>query len=68
VNFICLLLYVIGDMRSVRLGSKFPAVLIHDANSYILSEEDLLAAFRAVAAHLEPSGVFISSLDPFAET
>ena len=58
----------VGDMRSVRLGSKFPAVLIHDAISYILTEEDLLATFRTVAAHLEPGGVFITSPDYFVET
>ncbi|MDP3051598.1 MAG: class I SAM-dependent methyltransferase [Eubacteriales bacterium] len=58
----------VGDMRSIRLGRKFPVVLIHDAISYILSESDLLATFRSVAAHLEPGGVFITSPDHFAET
>lgn len=56
-----------GDMRSVRLGRKFAAVLIHDAISYMLTQDDLLAAFRTAAAHLEPGGVFITSPDRFAE-
>ena len=35
----------VGDMRSVRLGRRFQAVLIHDAISYMLTEEDLSATF-----------------------
>lgn len=57
----------VGDMRNVRLGRKFAAVLIHDAISYMLSEDDLAAAFQTAAAHLEPGGVFITSPDHFAE-
>lgn len=56
-----------GDMRSVRLGRKFAAVLIHDAISYMLTEADLSAAFRTAAAHLERGGVFITCPDRFAE-
>ena len=34
-----------GDMRSIRLEEIFDAVLIHDASSYILFEEDLKDTF-----------------------
>jgi len=55
-------------MRTVRLGRKFKAVLIHDAISYMQTEADLRAAFATAAAHLEPGGVFITAPDHFRET
>jgi len=33
----------VGDMRTLRLRRKFKAVLIHDAISYMVSEDDLRA-------------------------
>ncbi|MFO7640975.1 MAG: class I SAM-dependent methyltransferase [Candidatus Competibacteraceae bacterium] len=57
-----------GDMRNIRLGRTFAAVLIHDAISYLRSEADLLATFQTAAVHLEPGGVLIASPDRFAET
>ncbi|MGH8103015.1 MAG: class I SAM-dependent methyltransferase [bacterium] len=58
----------IGDMRNIRLGRKFNAVLIHDAISYMLTEQDLRATFATAAAHLNPGGVFITAPDVFRET
>jgi SAM-dependent methyltransferase len=46
-----------GDMRTVRLEMQVDAVFIHDAISYMTSEEDLLAAFRTAHAHCKPGGV-----------
>ena len=46
-----------GDMRTVRLGTVFDGVLIHDAVSYMLTEEDLRAAFATARAHLRPGGL-----------
>jgi hypothetical protein len=60
--------HLVGDMRTVRLGRKFKAVLIHDAISHMLTEADLGAAFATAAAHLEPGGVFITAPDHFRET
>lgn len=57
-----------GDMRSVRLGKTFAAVLIHDAISYMRTEADLEAAFRTAAAHLETGGLLIVSPDHFQDT
>lgn len=58
----------LGDMRDVRLGRTFAAVLIHDAISYMLTEADLAAAFATAAAHLRAGGVLIVSPDRFRET
>ena len=47
----------VGDMRTVRLGETFDAVLIHDAIDYMRTEDDLRAAFSDSAwAHLRPGG------------
>lgn len=58
----------VGDMRSVRLGRKFKAVLIHDAISYMLTEEDLRRTFATAVAHLDEGGVIVTSPDYFRET
>ncbi len=58
----------VGDMRSVRLGEKFEAVLIHDAISYMLSEADLEAALATAAAHLDPGGVLVMAPDHFLDS
>ena len=58
----------LGDMRSIRLGRTFKAVLIHDAISYMLTEGDLRDAFDTARAHLEPGGVLIVAPDWFAES
>jgi SAM-dependent methyltransferase len=58
----------VGDMRTIRLGRRFKAVLIHDAISYMQTEADLKAAFATAAAHLEPGGVLITSPDHVRET
>lgn len=50
--------YLHGDMRVVRLGRLFDAVLIEDSIAYMLSEEELRAAFATAWAHLRPGGVF----------
>lgn len=60
--------HIAGDMRTVRLGRTFQAVLIHDAISHMQTEADLRATFATAAAHLEPGGVFITSPDHFRET
>lgn len=60
--------HIVGDMRTVRLGRTFQAVLIHDAVSHMQTEADLRATFATAAAHLEPGGVFITGPDHFRET
>lgn len=58
----------LGDMRSARLGRKFDAVLIHDAIGYMLTEDDLRAAFATAKDHLKTGGVFITAPEWFTET
>ena len=58
----------LGDMRQVRLGQTFRAVLIHDAITYMLNEGDLRAAFETAKAHLPPGGVLVTAPDWFQET
>ena len=58
----------VGDMRSIRLGKTFRAVLIHDAISYMLTEDDLRRTFTTACAHLDHGGVFVVTPDDFRET
>jgi SAM-dependent methyltransferase len=49
-----------GDIRTVRLNSKFDAVIsLFDVISYQTTNEDLKAAFATAKAHLKSGGVFI---------
>lgn len=49
----------VGDMKTLRLGERFDAVLIHDAIHYMLDESDLRAAMTTAREHLKPGGVAI---------
>jgi trans-aconitate methyltransferase len=60
-------LHVVGDMRSVRLGTLFDAVFIHDAIDYMTTEEDLLKALRTAALHVRPGGVAVIMPDDVLE-
>ncbi len=59
--------HVAGDMRSVRLGRVFDAVLMHDAVVYMTTTQDLAAALATARAHLA-SGAVIVLPDCVAET
>lgn len=52
--------YVEGDLRTVRLGRTFDAVMAADSMDYMLSEDDLRAAFRTAFEHLRPGGVYVT--------
>jgi SAM-dependent methyltransferase len=58
----------VGDMRTVRLGRTFDAVIAHDAITYLVSEDDLRAAFATAFVHLRPGGVFVCAPDWYRET
>lgn len=60
--------HVQGDMRTVRLGRLFDAVLVHDAIDYLLDEDDVVALARTVASHLAPGGVAVLAPDHVTET
>lgn len=57
-----------GDMRDLRLGRAFDAVLVHDAVSYLTSEADLRAAMATAFAHCRPGGVALFTPDHLRET
>lgn len=48
--------HIAGDMRTVRLGRHFDAVLLQDAVGYLTTEEDLRAAARTAFHHCAPGG------------
>ena len=53
-----------GDMRTLRLdGRTFDAMFVHDAVSYLLTEQDLRATFGTAFAHLRPGGAAIFEPD-----
>lgn len=59
----------LGDMRTFRLPNRiFDAVLIHDAICYMLTEDDLRAAFATARAHLRPGGLLAVGPDLVSDT
>ena len=48
--------HIVGDMRTLRLGRTFDAVLIHDAICYMRTLADLRAAMLTAWEHLRPGG------------
>jgi SAM-dependent methyltransferase len=60
--------HVRGDMRTLRLGRTFDAVLVHDAVMYLESEGDLRRAMATARAHLAPGGVALFVPDCVRET
>jgi SAM-dependent methyltransferase len=56
-----------GDMRDVRLGRVFDAVLVHDAVCYMTSEADLRRAMLTARLHARPGGVAIFAPDHVRE-
>jgi SAM-dependent methyltransferase len=60
--------HVVGDMRTVRVGRSFDAVLVHDAVDYMTTEADLRSAVETAFAHCRPGGVAVFVPDDTAET
>jgi SAM-dependent methyltransferase len=59
--------HVEGDMRSVRLGRTFDAVFVHDAISYMATEEDLRRAIETAYLHTRPGGAALFAPDHVKE-
>lgn len=57
-----------GDMRTVRLGRMFDAVLVHDAVDYVTGEDDLRQLIATAFAHCRPGGMAVFVPDYTAET
>ncbi|MGI8518935.1 MAG: class I SAM-dependent methyltransferase [Acidimicrobiia bacterium] len=49
--------HLVGDVRTIRLGREFDAVLIHDAVDYMTTESDLALAIANAFTHCRPGGV-----------
>lgn len=60
--------HVAADMRDVRLGREFDAVFVHDAVSYITSEEDLGRLIETVAVHCRHGGAVVFCPDYVQDT
>ncbi len=60
--------HFLGDMRNVRLGRVFDAVLIHDAICYMQTEDELRAAFATSRAHLKQGGLLLVAPDLVRDT
>jgi hypothetical protein len=60
--------HVEGDMRTVRLGRTFDAVLIHDAIMYCVTRSDLDGALATALAHCRPGGWALFVPDDDRET
>lgn len=49
--------HISGDMRTIRLGRTFDAVLVHDAIGYMTCADDLRQVIETAFAHCRPGGV-----------
>jgi len=55
--------HIQGDMRSIRLGREFDAVFIHDAITYMITENDLDQAIKTAFIHCRHGGVALFTPD-----
>ncbi len=60
--------HVRGDMRTIRLGRVFDAVLAHDAVDYMTSEPDLRQVVETAFEHCRPGGIALFVPDHIADT
>jgi SAM-dependent methyltransferase len=55
---------LVADARELPVLGRFDLVTsINDSLNYLLTEEELLAAFRGIAANLRPGGLFVFDLN-----
>lgn len=59
--------HIVGDMRTLRLGRTFDAVMAHDAITYLTTEADLRAALETAFVHLRPGGAAVFVPDHITE-
>ena len=55
--------YLSGDMRTIRLKSKFDVVLLYDGIYYMATEDDLKAAFITAYEHLTNGGITLTVVE-----
>jgi SAM-dependent methyltransferase len=57
-----------GDMRTLRLGRTFDAVMVHDAIAYMTTRGDLAAVAATAFAHTRPGGAALFAPDYVRES
>lgn len=60
--------HIRGDIRTLRLGRTFDAVLVHDAICHMTTEADLRAVMETAYEHCRPGGVALFVPDFVRET
>ena len=60
--------HIVADMRTMRLGRTFDAVLVHDSVMYMTTEQDLRQAMETAFVHTRPGGVALFAPDCVRET
>lgn len=60
--------HLVGDMRSLRLGREFDAVLIHDAIMYATDPASVRATLGTAARHCRTAGTVVVVPDCVRET
>ena len=60
--------HIEGDMRTLRLGRTFDAVIAHDAITYMAGEADLRAALETAYLHLRMGGAAVFMPDWVRDT
>jgi SAM-dependent methyltransferase len=56
-----------GDMRTIRLGRTFDAVLVHDAIDYMTTQDDLRQVIETAFVHCRPGGLAVFVPDHVAD-
>jgi SAM-dependent methyltransferase len=59
--------HVRGDMRTIRLGRTFDAVLVHDAIDYMTAQDDLRQVIETAFVHCRPGGLAVFVPDHVAD-
>jgi trans-aconitate methyltransferase len=60
--------HIVGDMRTVRLGRRFDAVLVHDAIMYLTTSAELRQCLETAFVHCKPGGAALFMPDFVKET
>jgi SAM-dependent methyltransferase len=55
--------HLVGDMRTLRLGTSFDLVFVHDAVNYLTAEQDLRAMAETAFVHTRPGGAALFAPD-----
>ncbi|HEY8923470.1 MAG TPA: class I SAM-dependent methyltransferase [Polyangia bacterium] len=55
--------HLAGDMRTLRLGRTFDAVMVHDAVAYMTTRAELAAVAATAFAHTRPGGAAVFAPD-----